>query len=104
MRVRCLNKISRSLEEAKRRVRIEHTVLCAFRNDLLSPIESACGISERIMVLRLSTTAVLILSIFFVCAPTLQSSAESKDEFCVIELHSQLCSSMHAVRSRDRIG
>lgn len=75
----------------------EYGVGFAVRNDLLSSIEGPRGISDRIMVLRLLTTCgyVTIISAY---APTLKSSAESKDEF-----YDQLCITMREIHPGDRI-
>lgn len=58
----------------------EHGVGLAIRNDLLTSIEAPCGISERIMLVRLNTNHgyVTLISAY---APTLSSTDEAKTQF-----------------------
>ncbi|CAH0729955.1 unnamed protein product, partial [Brenthis ino] len=73
----------------------EHGVGFAVRNDLLSCIETPRGISERIMVLRLSSNCGFI-TLISAYAPTLVSTPEVKDRF-----YDQLTQAIKAVPSSD---
>lgn len=74
-----------------------HGVGFAVRNDLLNAVGGPRGVSERIMILRLSIDGgfVTIISAY---APTLSSSPEAKDHF-----YSQLSETVREVRSGDRL-
>ncbi|CAH0719276.1 unnamed protein product, partial [Brenthis ino] len=75
----------------------EHGVGFAVRNDILSAIETLCGVSERIMVLRLKISLghVTLIAAY---APTLKSSDESKEYF-----YNQLTETVKTVSSSDRL-
>lgn len=75
----------------------EHGVGFAIRNDLLPAIECPRGLSERIMVCRLSTDGGFV-TVIAAYAPTLTSSPESKDHF-----YEPLNETVREVRSDDRL-
>ncbi|CAH0724329.1 unnamed protein product, partial [Brenthis ino] len=74
----------------------EHGVGFAIRNDLLSSVEGPRGISERIMILRISTEGGF-MTIIAAYAPTLSSALEAQDHF-----YTQLSETVRGVRSGDR--
>ncbi|XP_045457359.1 uncharacterized protein LOC123667510 [Melitaea cinxia] len=75
----------------------EHGVGFAVHNTLLNAIETPRGLTERIMVLRLNTKCgfVTLISAY---APTLTSTAESKDVF-----YDDLCNAVRNVPPGDRL-
>lgn len=75
----------------------EHGVGFAVRNELLHSIETPWGVSERIMVMRLNSDCGFV-TIIAAYAPTLNSSAESKDRF-----YQQLGDTVQHTRRGDRL-